>query len=170
MSFIVSALRTQGTAARCRRSRRRSPSRSDAPHTAAPQSRTDVKNSNLLRHGYCPASRARASMARIYCSGLVHVCLQTSCWVVQLRVQGALPAGIQGARRRSDYDTGVLTVHDLRITGDQASRGYLRRYQWSRCQRDWLDQPWGYYLPRAGLFVPDVDPAVQSTNLPFRYL
>jgi hypothetical protein len=91
-------------------------------------------------------------------------------WVVQLRVQGALPAGIQGARRRSDYDTGVLTVHDLRITGDQASRGYLRRYQWSRCQRDWLDQPWGYYLPRAGLFVPDVDPAVQSTNLPFRYL
>jgi hypothetical protein len=31
----------------------------------------------------------------IYCSGLPHVCLQTSCWVVQLRVQGELPAGFR---------------------------------------------------------------------------
>ena len=28
-------------------------------------------------------------------SGLVHACLQTSCWVVQLRVQGELPAGFR---------------------------------------------------------------------------
>src|SRR5260370_1409457 len=65
------------------------------PSHRSPQSRTDAKNSNLLTHGHCPASRARASMAHIYCSGLVHVCLQTSCWVVQLRVQGALPAGFR---------------------------------------------------------------------------
>ena len=31
----------------------------------------------------------------IYCSGLLHACLQTSCWVVQLRVQGELPAGFR---------------------------------------------------------------------------
>jgi hypothetical protein len=28
-------------------------------------------------------------------NGLVHACLQTSCWVVQLRVQGELPAGFR---------------------------------------------------------------------------
>src|ERR1700737_3664432 len=37
----------------------------------------------------------------------------------------------------------VLAVHDLRVTSDQARRGCLRRYQGSRSQRDWLDQPWG---------------------------
>jgi hypothetical protein len=62
--------------------------------------------------------------------------------------------GIQGAYRRSDNDTGILAVHGLRITGARASRGYLRRYQWSRSQRDWLDQPWGYYLRRNRLCQP----------------
>jgi hypothetical protein len=39
---------------------------------------------------------------------------------------GALPAGFRRADRRPDDHAGVLAVHDLRVTSDQARRGCLR--------------------------------------------
>ena len=54
---------------------------------------------------------------------------------------------IHGAGRRADNDAGVLAGHDLRITGDQATRGCLRGYQRSRKERGWLDLPRHWYLP-----------------------
>src|SRR3984893_6869480 len=57
-------------------------------------------------------------------------------------------SGIQGARGRSDNNTGVLAVHNLGIASDQASRGRLRRYQWSWKQWRWQDLPLRRYLAR----------------------
>src|ERR1700721_4343127 len=64
-------------------------------------------------------------------------------------------SGIQGARGRSDNNTGVLAVHNLGIESDQASRGRLRRYQWSWKQWRWQDLPLRRYLPRECLCKPD---------------
>ena len=47
------------------------------------------------RNGGVAVGPHAGNMAIYGPSGLVHACLQTSCWVVQLRVQGELPAGFR---------------------------------------------------------------------------
>jgi hypothetical protein len=47
-----------------------------------------------------------------------------------------------------------LAVHNLGIASDQASRGRLRRYQWSWKQWRWKDLPLRRYLPRECLCKP----------------
>ena len=60
-----------------------------------------------------------------------------------VQIARRIAGGVHGTSRRAHDHAGVLAVHDLRVTSDQARRGCLRRYQGSRSQRDWLDQPWG---------------------------
>jgi hypothetical protein len=60
-----------------------------------------------------------------------------------VQIARRIAGGVHGTSRRAHDHAGVLTVHDLRVTSDQARRGCLRRYQGSRSQRDWLEQPWG---------------------------
>jgi hypothetical protein len=67
---------------------------------AAIGSFTSVVASWLTQHTQARMQRRaqnqnRRPMAHIYCCGLLHACLHTSCWVVQLRVQGELPAGFR---------------------------------------------------------------------------
>jgi hypothetical protein len=43
----------------------------------------------------CSRALSAAADFTIYCGDdLLHACLQTSCWLVQLRVHGAVPAGL----------------------------------------------------------------------------
>ena len=51
------------------------------------RSRQCRKQQSLLR------AQSRLRRACAYGCGLVQVCLQTNCWVVQFKLQGALPAG-----------------------------------------------------------------------------